>query len=281
MNWRKARERVAAFPLVIISSNFLQKTVFLHRHLILNFVVRDLRSRYVGSFMGVFWSLIHPLVLLISYTFVFSVIFQIRPTLKGTENFALFAFCGMLPWLYFQDTVVRSCNSIIDQSNLIRKTLFPSEILPITVALSNLVTHLIGFAILLAILLALGMVGWAACLTPVYLLLLIVLSLGLGWLVASLQVFLRDTAQVLGVIMVFWFWFTPVFYQVRSVPEAYRPWIRFNPLSHVVEGYRRLLLENQLPELSSFLVLAASALAAFLLGGFVFRNTKREFVDVL
>lgn len=271
---------VAEFKVAVISGNFFRK-ILLQRHLIWNFVLRDLKARYVGSFMGIFWSVIHPLVLLVSYTFVFSVIFQVRPGLKTIDNFALFAFCGMLPWLYFQETVVRSCTSVIDQSHLIRKTLFPSEILPITVALSNLVTHIVGFAILLVALLAYGVLGWAFLLTPVYLFLLILMAVGLGWLVASLQVFLRDTVQVLSVLMVFWFWFTPIFYQVEHVPAPYRTAIRLNPLTHVVEGYRRLLLENTLPEPYSFLVLLFLSVAVFGLGGFVFRNTKREFVDVL
>ncbi len=268
------------FKLAIISGNFFRK-ILLQRHLIWNFVLRDLKTRYVGSFMGLFWSVIHPLVLLISYTFVFSVIFQVRPGLKTIDNFALFAFCGMLPWLYFQDTVVRSCTSVIDQSHLIRKTLFPSEILPITVALSNLVTHVVGFAILLVALTAYGVLGWASLLVPAYLFLLLLLAVGLGWLVASLQVFLRDTAQVLSVVMIFWFWFTPIFYQVEHVPSPYRSAIQLNPLTHVVEGYRKLLLENTLPDAHSFLVLLLFSVAVFGFGGFVFRNTKREFVDVL
>jgi len=271
---------VANFRLAIISGNFFRK-VLLQRHLIWNFVLRDLKTRYVGSFMGLFWSVIHPLVLLVSYTFVFSVIFQVRPSLKAIDNFALFAFCGMLPWLYFQDTVVRSCTSVIDHSHLIRKTLFPSEILPITVALSNLVTHVIGFTILLVALISYGVLGWASLLIPAYLFLLFLLAVGLGWLVASLQVFLRDTAQVLSVLMVFWFWFTPIFYQVEHVPSPYQSAIRLNPLTHVVEGYRDLLLENVLPDFYSFLMLLLFSVAVFGLGGFVFRNTKREFVDVL
>ncbi len=117
--------------LITVSDNFLRKTV-LHRHLIWNFTIRDLKGRYVGSFMGLFWSLVHPLVLLVSYTFVFAIIFKIRPNLKGIDNFAIFLFCGILPWLYFQETVMRSCNSVVDNANLIRKTLFPSEILPIS-----------------------------------------------------------------------------------------------------------------------------------------------------
>ncbi len=265
---------------VIVLANFLRK-VLVQRHLLWNFVVRDLKRRYVGSFMGFFWSLIHPLVLLVSYTFVFVVIFKIKLSMDRTNNFALFLFCGILPWLYFQDTVVRSCNSVLDHSNLIRKTIFPSELLPLTVALSNLVTHLIGFAIVLVVLLYSDVLGWSVLAIPVYFILLALLSLGLGWLVAALQVFLRDTAQILSVVMVFWFWFTPIFYEIEMVPAAFRFWIRLNPLGHVVQGYRRLLLEDRWPETTSLLFLSACALSIFILGGLVFRNTKREFIDVL
>lgn len=269
-----------ALRVAAVSVNFLRK-IAVQRHLIWSFVVRDLRSRYVGSVMGFFWSVIHPLVLLVSYYFVFSIVFKVKPLLAGTDNFAVFLFCGILPWLYFQDTVMRSCHSVVDHAHLIRKTLFPSEILPVIVVVANLVTHLIGFAVLLVVLLYLNTLGWAALLLPLYLFLLIVLSLGLGWLVAALQVFLRDTAQILSVLMVFWFWFTPVFYQMENVPERFRPLIAANPLSYAVAGYRRLLLENQVPDVRSLLILAAFASVMFVLGGLVFRNTKREFVDVL
>lgn len=266
--------------LFIVSDNFLRKTVR-QRHLIWNFVVRDLKSRYVGSFMGFFWSVVHPLVLLVSYTFVFSVIFKIKPHLEQIDNFPVFLFSGILPWLYFQDTVVRSCNSVVDHGNLIRKTVFPSEILPLSLVLSNLLTHLVGLGILFLVLFYINALGWAALFLPIYIFLLMLLALGLGWLAAAVQVFLRDTSQVLSVTMVFWFWFTPIFYGVERVPEVFRPWIRLNPISHAVEGYRALLLTNEFPHLASLGWLAAAAVAAAMVGGVVFRNTKREFVDVL
>lgn len=266
--------------ITIVSVNFFRK-IILQRHLIWNFVIRDLRSRYVGSLMGFFWSIIHPLVLLLAYTFVFTIVFRFKPGVTGTDNFAIFLFCGILPWLYFQDTVVRSCHSVVGHSNLIRKTLFPSEVLPITVVLANLVTHLIGLSVLLVVLLYLRTLGWAVLALPAYFLLLILFSLGLSWFLAALQVFLRDVAQILSVLMVFWFWVTPIFYSVEMIPPAYRSWMRFNPLSHVVEGYRRVLLENRFPDPTSLLLLLGLAVAAFVLGGWVFRNTKREFIDVL
>lgn len=264
----------------LIFQNFIGK-IFLQRHLIWNFVLRDLKVRYVGSFMGFFWSVVHPLVLLVSYTFVFSVVFKIKPASSGVDSFALFLFCGILPWLYFQDTVVRSCESVVSNANLIRRTVFPSEILPLSIAFSNLVTHLIGFAILLAVLLLNGMIYPTLAFIPVYLFLLFLLSLGLGWIFAALQVFLRDTAQVLNVMLVFWFWFTPIFYETDRVPHWIRVWIEINPLSYVVEGFRLLLLEGRLPSAQSLLVLVAWGTGAFVVGGIVFRNTKREFADVL
>ena len=265
---------------VEISMSFFKK-LLLQRHLIWNFVLRDLKSRYVGSFMGIFWSVIHPIVLLVCYTFVFSVVFKIRPYSTATDNFAIFLFCGILPWLYFQDTVLRSCTSIVEHGHLIKKTRFPSEILPISYVISNLIMHLIGVAILVVVLIALGLFGWTIVFLPVYLLLLMVMALGLGWLMACLQVFLRDTVQILTVVLVFWFWCTPIFYAVEKVPRVLQPWIRLNPLTSVVEGYRSVLLEHQIPSLSGLALLAVYAVILFVIGGSAFRRTKREFVDVL
>jgi ABC-type polysaccharide/polyol phosphate export permease len=265
---------------VEISTNFFKKS-WLQGHLIRNFVLRDLKSRYVGSFMGIFWSVIHPIVLLICYTFVFSLVFKIRPYSTTTDNFAIFLFCGILPWLYFQDTVLRSCTSVVEHGHLIKKTLFPSEILPISYVISNLIMHLIGLGILVGVLIPMGLLDWTIIFLPVYLFLLMVMALGFGWLMACLQVFLRDTVQILNVALVFWFWFTPIFYAVEKVPEILQPLIRLNPLTSVVEGYRTVLLEHQLPDLSGLILLLVYAVSLFVIGGTAFRRTKREFVDVL
>lgn len=266
-------------PFQILSSFLTQLVV--RRHLIWTFVRRDLRSRYVGSIMGLCWSVVHPLVLLAAYSFVFQVIFRVRPPLGRTDSFAVFLFCGLLPWLYFQDTLQRSCTSVVEQRNLIQKTLFPSEVLPLTLAASNLVTHLFGLAVLLALLIYLDLLTWTVWLLPAWFFWMVLLALGLGWLLAALQVFLRDTAQVLSVLLVFWFWFTPIFYRVEMVPPRFRPWLSLNPLTHVVEGYRLLLLEGRVPAAESWLALAGFSLAIFFLGGLAFRGMKREFADAL
>jgi lipopolysaccharide transport system permease protein len=256
----------------------------MQRSLIRSFVVRDLRVRYVGSFMGLFWSVIHPIVLLISYTFVFSKIFgiRLRPEDTGTTSFALFLFCSILPWLYFQDTLQRSSTIIIDNANLVTKTLFPSEILPLTVLLSGFINHLIGFAILLCIIFfTLGKVSLFILLVPVYLVLLMLFTLGLSWFVSSLNVFVRDVSQILTVILTFWFWFTPIFYSTDRLPPKLLFLVRFNPLAHVVTGYRDCLLRMRMPDMHILAILAAASLAVFTAGGLFFRKIKREFADIL
>src|SRR5262249_43513631 len=124
-----------------------------NRNLLKNLVVRDLKRRYVGSVGGFLWSVVHPLTMLVSYTFVFKVILQqnVEPQ-DGTQSFAIFLFCGILPWLLFSDTLMRSCGVIVENASLITKTIMPAEILPIAITLSNLVHHAIGMGILLAVL---------------------------------------------------------------------------------------------------------------------------------
>jgi lipopolysaccharide transport system permease protein len=266
----------------LILSNFLQK-IYIQRSLIRSFVIRDLKARYIGSFMGLFWSVIHPVVLLVSYTFVFSVIFRLRPPKDlGTDSFALFLFCSILPWLFFSDALQRSSTVIIDNTNLVTKTLFPSEILPLSVLLSGFINHLIGFVILLCIIFfTLGKVSLFILLIPVYILILMLFTLGLSWIVSSLNVFVRDVSQVMSVILTFWFWFTPIFYSTDRFPPKLLFLLQFNPLAHIVTGYRDCLLRMRMPDLHALALLAAASLIVFAAGGMFFRKIKREFVDIL
>ena len=272
-----------------LAVNFVSKVVR-HRGLIRSMVQRDLKSRYVGSVMGIFWSVIHPLVLLVSYTFVFSVIFRIEiphPLLQeaGVGSFAVYLFCGILPWMMFQETLTRSSNVLVDNANLITKTVFPSEILPVAVLIANLVNHLIGVAVFLVVILFyMQQLSLYVLLMPLYLIPLMLFALGLSWVVSSLQVFLRDTAQVVTVVLTFWFWFTPIFYteeHLGRVSDKLVLVMRFNPLAEVVTAYRKMLLFAEMPSWQGMIFLYGMALVTFVVGGFVFRYVKRSFADVL
>src|SRR2546422_7914453 len=167
----------------------LVKKLVANRNLLKNLVLRDLKYRYVGSIGGFLWSVIHPLVSLASYTFVFTVIFPARlgPE-SGTENFAIFFFCGFLPWFLFSDTIMRNCSAISDNVPLITKTIIPPEILPISITISNFVHHLIGLGILLVVMFSFYSVHLSVFWIVLYIAMTLMLAQGLGWIVAGLHV---------------------------------------------------------------------------------------------
>ncbi len=253
------------------------------RSLLFQLVRRDFEQRFVGSAVGWIWGVIHPLVLLGSWTFVFSVcLHQQMPAGSITSSYPLFLFAGMLPWLLFSETVQRSASSLLDQANLITKTVFPAEIVPVSIFLSSLMSHLIALALAVA---AVGIwmnhIGLGLLLLPIYMLLLGLFSVGFGWILASLQVYLRDTAQVLTVILTFWFWLTPIFITEQQFPKRLRFLLAGNPLAYLVRAYRELLLSARLPSLAELGVMTGFAAATFLVGGLFFRHMKRGFADVL
>jgi len=254
------------------------------RGLILNLVTRDFKQRYVGSSAGWLWAGVHPLVLLASYTFVFSVVFKVRLGPEaGTSNYAIFLFAGLLPWLLFQETVQRSASSMVDYSGLITKSVFPAELIPLSIFLSNVLNHLLGVAVLAAVVLGVQQKFSLLLLAvlPLYILLLGLFTLGVSWMVSSLHVFLRDTAQVLTIILTFWFWFTPIFFTADRLPEQLQFLARWNPLAYVVSAYRSCILLDHWPPAQDLLQLTGLSLAVFVAGGLFFRHSKRAFGDVL
>lgn len=253
------------------------------RNLLFQLVRRDFEQRFVGSAAGWLWGIIHPLVLLVSWVFVFQICMGIKlPSGEVTHNYALFLFCGFLPWMLFQDTVQRSASSLIDHASLITKTVFPSEIVPVSIFLSSLINHLIALALALAIVgVYLRHLSFWMLMLPVYMLLIGLFAIGIGWIVASLHVYLRDTAQVLIVILTFWFWVTPIFIDEQQFPHQFRFVLHLNPLAFVVRAYRDRLLSTRLPSIQDLGIMAAYAVGAFVLGGLFFRHLKRGFADVL
>jgi lipopolysaccharide transport system permease protein len=266
----------------MIGGQFLRNLVE-RRALLFQLVRRDFEQRYIGSAAGWLWGLVHPLVMLASWTFVFEYCLKNRvPPGATTDNYTLFLLCGYLPWWLFQETVQRSSQTLIDNSNLITKTVFPSEILPISVFLSSLLNHLLALALTIVVVAIFSSHFSAALLLlPVYMVLLGLMAVGVGWIVSALQVYLRDTSQIVLVILTFWFWMTPIFVTEEQIPERLRFLIVSNPLSMFVRAYRERLLSYSLPHWQEFATLAAYSIAAFVIGGLFFRHLKRGFADVL
>ena len=244
---------------------------------------RDFETRYKGSVAGWLWGVIHPLVLLLVYTFVFSVVLGQTPGPgEVTQNYPLFLFAGMLPWLLFNETVTRSTTSLLEQSTLITKTVFPSEVVPVAIFLSSVVSHLIAVALAVAgALLLLHVFSPALIAVPLVVALLGLFAIGLGWITASLQVYLRDTAQVLTVALTLWFWATPIFISEKRFPARLRFLIEWNPLAPMVTAYREMLLGGMWPRAHELAIAAIWGVAMFIVGGLFFRYMKRGFADVL
>lgn len=259
------------------------KNLIERRLLIYQLVRRDFEQRFVGSAAGWLWGLIHPIVLLASWIFVFEYCLETKlPPGEVTQNYSLFLFCGFLPWLLFQETVIRSASALLDHSNLIKKTVFPAEIVPVAIFLSSLLNHLLALGLVIAVVgLTVGRLSVWMLMIPVYIVEIGLFAIGVGWIVSSLHVYLRDTAQVLSVILTFWFWITPIFIAEQQFPARVRFLLRLNPLAFIVRAYRDRLLSYRFPNFQDLLLVTAFSLTAFIVGGLFFRHLKRGFADVL
>ena len=251
--------------------------------LLYQLALRDFRQRYAGSALGWLWGVIHPLVLLAVYTFLFETAFGARlPPDEATQSYPLFLLAGLLPWMLFSETVTRSATVLIDHSVLIKKSVFPSEALPASILLSTAFGHLLALGVLLAAASVLDRLpGASLLLVPAWLGLLGMLTLGLAWIVAALQVYIRDTAQVLSVTLTAWFWLTPVFLPESFYRGRLDTVLEWNPLRYAVLGYRSAILGGDMPSAGQTGVACAYALVMLVGGGLFFRHARKGFPDVI
>jgi ABC-type polysaccharide/polyol phosphate export permease len=194
----------------------------------------------------------------------------------------MFLFAGMLPWLLFSETVQRSSGSIVEQANLVTKTMFPSEIVPVAICLSSMMSHFLAVALFIAIAaIGEGHGSPAMALLPVFVLLVGLLAVGIGWIAAALQVYIRDTAQVVAVVLTLWMWATPIMLLEDKIPARLHFLLVINPLAYIVRGYRVMLLGAALPSMGDLGIATLFAAGTFILGGLFFRHMKKGFADVL
>lgn len=255
-----------------------------HRNLIGAMVKREVAGRYRGSVLGMLWSLFNPILMLVIYTFVFSVVFKARWSV-GSESkteFALMLFAGLMIFNLFAECINRAPGLIIGNVNYVKKVVFPLEILP-WVALGSALFHfLVSLGVwLIACLILFGKVEATALLLPLILLPLLLFVLGLTWLLASLGVYLRDVGQIIGLLTSVLMFMSPIFYPLSALPEQYRGLLEGNPLTPAVEGARAVLFLGRLPDwpqLGLYCLVAAFICWA----GFAwFQKTRKGFADVL
>jgi ABC-type polysaccharide/polyol phosphate export permease len=261
----------------------LRARVFAYIGLVRAFVIKDIRARYVGSLMGFFWTVIHPLVEITVYTLVFTVILKVKfEDHYSTWTNALFLFCGMVPWFTLSETLSRCTNAIRENSHLLKKVRFPASVLCTYILLSEKFNQTIRFSLLaLAALLLSHGLSWHALLVIPMMFLGGMFALGLGLLLATTQVFFKDTQHLLGPILMIWLFITPIFYPARYIPEQAAPLLVLNPLAHLVGIHRELLLNQRLPHMGSLVIFGTCAVLVFVLGVLTFQRHAQRFPDLV
>lgn len=255
------------------------------RELINQFTRRRVLERYRGSYFGLLWSFVTPLAMLIVYTFVFSVIFKARweGSMTGSHaEFALALFAGLIAFNVFSESTLAAPVLIVGNPNYVKKVIFPLEILPVSSLGAAIVNS--GFSLIILLvgtLIVVGRIPWTVIFLPLMYLPLIFLCLGLAWFLASLGVFIRDIGHLLAVVVQLLFFLTPIFYPISAIPEAFRFFIYLNPLTFIVNHFRRVALFGQRPDWTEFGLMTVGMYGVCLVGYIWFMKSKKTFADVV
>jgi lipopolysaccharide transport system permease protein len=250
------------------------RTLFRYRLLIQSLVGRELKARYRGSVLGFFWSFVNPLLLLLTYVLVFTVVLPTGVHSPAMEPFALFFFCGILPWTWFSSSLLESAGVLIAGGNLIKKVLFPAEVLPVVTVFANLAHFVLGLPILLVFLIYYGRLRPEALLLPLPVLVQLVFTLGLALAISALTVHFRDIQNILGHLLHLLFFASPVLYLYGERQGAIRAFLRLNPMSHILVAYQQILFDGHFHHWEGLGAAALTALATFAVGAFLFERLR-------
>jgi homopolymeric O-antigen transport system permease protein len=254
-----------------------------YRGLIHSLVARELKARYRGSVLGFFWSFFNPLLLLSIYTFVFTVVMPgLHP--KEIEPFALFMFCGILPWTWFSSALIEASGSLIAGGNLIKKVLFPAEVLPIVNVLANMVHFFFGLPILIVFLIYYRHPPDVSDLVwfPVTVLVQLLFTTALGLVLSALTVHFRDLRDILSNLLTLWFFATPIIYSIQYAPGLSKRVLDVNPMTHIIVSYQEILFyPGQIGHWKWLLALGFASVVLFLGGYWVFDRLRDSFAEVV
>lgn len=264
------------------SSKRFFKNILANRGLIFQLAIKDLKDKYLGSYLGVMWAIIQPTITILIFWFIFQVGFKSIPI--DNYPFILWLMAGMLPWFFFSDAVMNATNSVISNIFLVKNVVFRLSLLPIVKIISPLIIHV--FFILFLIVMFWGY-GYKPNIYFIqvfyYIMAMCIFMLGLTWITSALVVFLKDVGHILSMILQFGFWLTPIFWSLKMIPEKFTFLIKLNPMYYIIEGYRNsFIFRNWFWQYPSQTIYFWCVTVVFLLiGYFVFKRLRPHFADVL
>lgn len=260
-------------------------SIWSHRHLVAQLVKRDVVGRYRGSILGLVWSFLHPLFMLLVYLFVFGVVFRIKWDIDpqtGDKEFGVILFSGLILHALLAECLVRSPGIIVTNTQFVKKVVFPLQVFSLMIASTAFFHFCIGFLLLFVFnTLAHGTVHATTLLAPVVVMPLVFLALGVSWFLASIGVFVRDVGQITGILVTVLLFLCPIFYPLEAVPEQVRWLLYLNPLTFIVEQFRAIVIFGRFPEWGRLVIYYGIALVIMRAGYLWFLRTRRAFADVL
>lgn len=252
--------------------------IYRYRSLILALVQRHLNARYRGSILGFIWSFLNPLCIIAVYSLVFK--YYIR--FQSVDNYSLFLFAGLLPWIWFSTGILEATSAISGGGSLITKAMFPPQILPIVSVLTNLVNFIFAVPLLLGFMFIVGVMPTISLLAlPLVVLIELIFLLGLSLALAALNVHYRDVQHILANILTLWFFLCPIIYPITSVPEKFRFTLTLNPVAAFTGMYQDIFLNGRFPDVTLLLLTAGVALVTFVCGNYVFNRYRDDFAELV
>ena len=253
------------------------KELYNYRELLKTNVKKEIRGKYKGSFLGVMWSFLNPLLMVLVYSLVFPFILKI-----SEANYVVFLICGIIPWNFFTTVLTYGVTTIVGNGNILKKVYFPREILPISVVSSGLVNFLISCIIIFAFLIFYR-IGFSVYILflPLIIAIQYMLSLGLVFLISAIDVYIRDLEYIINVILMLLFYLTPVLYSSTNLPEHLRWVFKINPMAYIIESYKSVLYYKQLPDVWGLVIVAIISSLVLLIGYAVFKKLEKGFAEEL
>lgn len=253
------------------------KNLYQYRELLKTSVKKDVRGKYKNSMLGVLWSFLNPLLQIAVYAFVFGKILNVNE-----DNYALFICCGLIPWTFFAGAINRTSFAMIENGNILKKVYFPREVIPISVVTAEAVNFIISTIIILFFVLFTGLgFTWHILFYPVILFALYLFLIASSLIISSICVYFRDLQHFIGVFLQLLFYATPIAYSASRVPERFQWVVKLNPVSHIIDAFRDIFINHQLPALEGIFAIYGVSIVLFIIGYSIFNKLQKGFAEQL